>query len=167
MIKILTFRRIFFLSFFITAILLGMAAYLQIDEGLSPCPLCVLQRAQLALLSFIFLLGAIVNCKKKGQLFFSFFAMVISLSGVILSGRHAWLQHYPATEAGGCGVSLTYLLKIMSLKDVIATVWRGGAECSELGWVLGGLSLAEWSLIWFGLFFLLTTMLFFSARANK
>ena len=165
--KVFSFRGAFFLGFLITALLLGKAAYLQVDEGLSPCPLCVLQRTTFALLSAIFFFGALIHYKRGGRLFFTFLGMMISLVGIIFSFRQVWLQQHPSVDAGECGVSLTYLLKIMPFQEVIETVWRGGAECSRIEWIFWGLSLAEWSLIWFGIFFFMTTVLFFSAYKAK
>ena len=35
------------------------------------------------------------------------------------------------------------------LVEAFAKIFRGSGECAEVGWKLLGLSVAEWSLVWF------------------
>lgn len=153
--KILSERVTYLFGFLIAAGLLGMTFYLQKFDGFIPCPLCILQRITLISLCILFLLAWILGTKKIVSLFFSLLASLISLVGILLSGRQVWLQHMPKDQNADCGVSLQYLIHALPFDQVIAKILHGTAECSEKGWEFLRLSLAEWSLIWFVIFFLL------------
>jgi len=143
----------YFLGFIITLCFMGFTFFLQ-SQGLIPCPLCLLQRIMMILLSLVFFIGMFSPFKKTGNIILGLIGLLITFAGMLLAGRQAWLQYIPPLNQGGCGVSLTYLLSILPITDVAKMIWQGGTECSELGWVFLGLSLAEWSLIIFGFFFL-------------
>jgi disulfide bond formation protein DsbB len=146
-------RRYYFLGFIITIIVLGVTYYLQDFDGFIPCPLCILQRITLTLLSILFLIGSIFAFKKIGNFLLSFFASLISLLGIFFSGRQVWLQHFPNKNAD-CGASLQYLIHVLPFDQVVSKVLQGTAECAQKGWEFLTLSLAEWSLICFVGFFL-------------
>ena len=146
-------RSTYLLSFLLTAGLLGITFYLQKFDGFIPCPLCILQRITLGSLYVIFLLAWLLGTKKIVSFVFALLASLISLLGILLSGRQVWLQHLPKDKNAGCGVSLQYLMHALPFKEVVAKVMQGTAECSEKGWEFLNLSLASWSLIWFVIFF--------------
>jgi disulfide bond formation protein DsbB len=51
---------------------------------------------------------------------------------------------------------------------VLEKILKGSGECAEVGWRFIGLSIAEWSLIWFGLLAALAVAVALSAnRRNK
>ncbi len=141
-------RGIFLLGFLLTTILLGVTFYLQNYAGFVPCPLCILQRITLGVLGVIFFLGVVLPGKKWGVIFFSVLGSVVSLIGIVLSGRQVWLQHFPSKHAD-CGASLQYLIQALPFDQVISKIMYGTAECSQKGWEFLHLSLAEWSLISF------------------
>lgn len=134
--------------------LLGAAAYLEIYKGINPCSLCILQRGVLVALGVIFLI-ALVLTKKISHIICGCLGLITALLGILLAGRQVWLQHMPQNGSGECGISLPYLFKIFSFPEAIKHLWRGGIECSQHGWVFLHLSLAEWSLLWFLIFFIL------------
>lgn len=150
--KMLSYRTISFIGFVLTLALLGLSFYLQVYEGFTPCPLCILQRLGMAILAILFLLGVIL---KKGRLLIAFLAGLISLSGILLAGRQIWLQHLPPNSSADCGMSLQYLMHVLPFDQVIKKVLEGTAECSQTGWQWLGISLAEWSLVWFIFFFII------------
>jgi disulfide bond formation protein DsbB len=143
----------YFLGFVVLVFLMGFVFFLQ-QQGLIPCPLCILQRIMMLALSVVFFIAMLRPFKKAGNLVLGMMGLFITLFGMLLAGRQSWLQYTPPIGQGGCGVNLKYLLSILPVTDVAKMIWQGGTECSELGWVFLGLSLAEWSLITFGLFFI-------------
>lgn len=144
----------YFIGCMLIAALLGMAAYLEVYKGINPCPLCILQRIVLLTLGIIFFLAMALKIKKTGNILFGILGLITSLGGILLAGRQVWLQHAPPAGLGECGVSLQYMFKIFPLMEALKHVWQGGIECSQHGWVFMHLSLAEWSLLWFVLFFI-------------
>ena len=69
------------------------------------------------------------------------------------SWPYSFLQHMPYSSLGDCGISLQYLFKIFPFTDAMKQLWQGGTECSQHGYEFLNLSLAEWSLIAFIVFF--------------
>lgn len=138
-----------FLSAFFMIIL---AIYLQFWKGLTPCPLCVLQRITLVAIGIVFFIGTTISFKKFGLRFIAALTLLLSLGGVFLAGRQVWIQHLPANQSADCGVSLQYMLSVLPLDQVVKKIFEGTAECSLVDWSFAGISLAQWSLIWFMIF---------------
>ncbi len=154
-------RLTYLLGFLIICSLVGVSMYLQKHDGMHPCALCILQRFSLAILGIVFLFGAIFNLKRIGGIILGLFAFLVALSGALLSGRQVWLQHLPPNPNGDCGASLQYMLQAFPLNQVVKLIIGGGAECAHVGWQFLYLSLAEWSLVWFAIFFLLALVQLF------
>lgn len=151
--KLDSLRVSYLMGFFLIAGLLGFAAYIEVFQGIHPCPLCELQRVMLVALGIIFLLGSVLKFKKMRNIFLSFISLLVASIGIIFSGRQVYLQQLPPDSMGECGISLTYLFKIFPFSDAMKQLWRGGTECSQRGWEFLHLSLAAWSLIAFVILF--------------
>ena len=156
MTKLPSIRMTYLIGFIIIAAFLGFAAYLELFQGIMPCPLCILQRVCLAVLGIFFLVGAIFRFKKCGNIIIGLLAFLISLGGALLSGRQLWLQHNPLGLSSNCDVSLQYMLKALPLDQVIMRVFQGGTECSQVNWQFLNVSLAGWSFIWFVIFIIVS-----------
>lgn len=152
MMKYMTQRLPYFIGFIVITALLGFGEYLEIYKGITPCPLCSLQRIALGLLGITFLFGMAFSAIKFGRIFISLLGFMISLLGILLSGRQVWLQHVPSTVTGNCDVSLNYMIKVLPFDQVLAKIYEGGSTCSKIEWQFLNLSIAEWSLIWFVIF---------------
>jgi len=150
----------------ICAGLLAFALYLQYYEYQDPCPLCVLQRVAFIALMAVFLLGAIHGPRRIGAYFYSALLVAISFTGGAIAARHVWLQHLPKDRVPQCGPGLNYMLDKFPLAQALEKILRGSGECAEVGWTFLGLSIAEWSLVWFVLLALLALYLALSARAR-
>jgi protein dithiol:quinone oxidoreductase len=71
----------------------------------------------------------------------------------------------PKDKVPACGPGLSYMLERFPLFDAFEKIFRGSGECAEVGWRLFGLSIAEWSLVWFVL--LGTFAVFVAASARR
>jgi protein dithiol:quinone oxidoreductase len=142
-------RFVYFLGFIAITLLLSGAFYLEKYDGFNPCPLCVLQRIDVAFLGIVFFMGAVIPFKKIGSVILGFISLFVALIGIFLAGRQVWLQHLPPNSNADCGVSLQYLMHVLPLDEVMKKVLQGTAECSQTGWELMHISLAEWSLACF------------------
>ena len=120
-----TFRTHFVLGFLACAGLLGYAIYLQLHDGLEPCPLCIFQRVAFAALG-----------------------VVAGLVGIGIAGRHVWLQLNPPAIPS-CGAGLEFMRETMSTTSVIRKVLTGSGDCGTVDWTFLGLSMPAWSLVWF------------------
>lgn len=145
-------QRNYFIAFCIVSLILTFSIYLQ-QKGLVPCPLCLLQRFVMGFLGIFFLIG--VACTIKFcRVTTGLVCAVFSILGMLFAGRQIWLQHVPGSASSNCEASLQYMLQTFPLLDVISNVFKGSASCGEVSWQFLHLSLAEWSFLFFMLFFL-------------
>ena len=134
----------------VCGLLLGFGYFLQYVQGLDPCPLCQVQRAFYYLAGAAFLAGAL-----HGRLpaVYSSLAALFALGGIGTAGRQVWLQHLPADKVPQCGPDLEFMLKNLPLSRTLEKLFTGTGECAVVDWSFLGLSIAEWSLAWFGALF--------------
>jgi len=136
-------------GFLMSGGLIAYALFLQYYEYQNPCPLCILQRVVYIVLMVVFLIGALHGPRRTGVYVYSALLTVVSLVGAGIATRHVWLQHLPKNKVPECGPGLNYMLDRFPLVEAFAKIFRGSGECAEVGWKLLGLSVAEWSLVWF------------------
>lgn len=153
-------RLMYLLGFLIVSFLVAMSVYLQVKEGIIPCPLCILQRISFGLLGLLFLIGLLLAAQRWCRLLINFLSFLTAGIGIAFAGRQIWLQHFQTNNGGECGVSLQYMMKVLPLSEVMQKVFAGSAECSQRGWEFLSLNMAEWAFIWFTVFLLSTGYLF-------
>lgn len=154
-------RLAYFIGFFLITLLLVTSMYLQYFQGIIPCPLCTLQRMTFALLAVLFLVGGLLYGKRPIRLIINLFCSLGSLLGIFLAGRQIWLQHFPSPENTECGVSIQYMMQVLPMNEVLKKIFVGSTECSQRGWEFLHFNMAEWALLWFFGFLILSICLFF------
>jgi disulfide bond formation protein DsbB len=157
----------YLLGFLIISGLIGVSLYLQFYDGVEPCPLCTLQRLSFFALGLLFFLGLIFASFKFMRYFLNIFLVLFSLVGMFLAGRQVWIQHFPPPGNAECGVSLQYMMQVLPFNQLIQKILEGSAECTKGGgFTFLSLNMAEWSLIWFVLFFCFAIYLFSREKAK-
>ncbi len=136
-------------GFLVSGGLILYALYLQYYEYQVPCPLCILQRVVFIALMAVFLSGALQGPRRTGAIVYGTLLVIMSLVGASIAARHVWLQHLPKDKVPECGPGLGYILDRFPLISAFEKIFRGSGECAEASWRLLGLSIAEWSLVWF------------------
>jgi disulfide bond formation protein DsbB len=144
-------RTWFTLGFLTCAGLIAYALYLQYYVNLDPCPLCMLQRVAFIMLGLIFLIGAIHGPRKTGARIYAGIAGIAALTGAGLAVRHVWLQYNPPKIAS-CSGDIYSQLERLPLGRVIVNALYATGDCAKVDWTMLGLSVAEWSLVWFVIF---------------
>ena len=134
------------------ALLLGYGYYLQHFQGQDPCPLCLVQRGFYFGLLFVFILGAIHNPKKIGTVLYGLLGLLLAMGGVGTAARQVWLQHLPPDQVPTCGPDLFFMVENFPLAKLLTNLFRGSGQCAEVTWRFLGMSIAEWSLLWFVIF---------------
>ncbi|MBI1398159.1 MAG: disulfide bond formation protein B [Betaproteobacteria bacterium] len=141
--------RLVFGAVFIACLGLVLGAlFLQHEEGLEPCPLCILQRYAFVAVGIVAFLGALHNPKGKGARFYATLVAVAALAGGGVAVRQSWLQHNPPVFAE-CGPGLETIVDSFPLAEALPMIFRGSGDCSKVDWTFLGLSIAEWALIAF------------------
>ncbi len=157
-------RTIFFAGFLGCVILLGIALYMQHVMGLEPCPLCILQRVAVMGVGVVLLIAALHNPSGWGRRIYAGLTLSASLFGLVTAGRNVWLQHLPPDRVPDCGPGLDYMLEVFPLHRALEMVFKGSGECAEVKWSLLGLSIPEWMLLVFSIYFIASLYLLFSRK---
>ena len=135
-------------GFMVCTGMMAYALYAQHQLDLDPCPLCILQRIAVIGMGIFFLLLAVHNPRPgwARRIYLGLFGLSM-LGGIVVAGRHVWLQHLPPDKVPTCGPGLGYLLDTFPLGDALKKVFTGSGECATVDWLFLGLSMPEWLLI--------------------
>ena len=147
-------RFFFFAIFLACAGLIGFGLYLQTHENQDPCPLCILQRIAFILIGIVSLVATIHCPKRVGHIVYGVLLLLSSGFGGGVAIRQIWLQHSPHHVAAECGPGLDYMIENFPLAKLLPMIFKGTGDCAAKGWTFWGLSIPEWALIWFVLFFI-------------
>jgi len=156
-------RRKFSLIFLLCLGLISFGLYLQHKEGLIPCPMCILQRYAFISCGILSLFAALFANSKISTKVFGGAVGIFSLAGASIATRHVWLEHYPP-EVFDCGADLEFMVNTFPVGEALPMIFRGTGDCSQVLWSFLGLSIAEWSLIWFAVITILSTTLLVSRK---
>ena len=142
-------RSLFLAAFLICAALIATALTMQYALKLEPCPLCIFQRVFVIALGAIVLVAAIHDPRLAGRRVYGVLIVVFGVLGMIVAGRHVWLQSLPADQVPECGPGLEYMLSAFPLTEALSLVFRGSGECADVQWVFLGLTIPGWTLLIF------------------
>ena len=145
-----TFRAQFLAGFVLSYALIGAALYIEHGMLMMPCPLCILQRIAFAALGAVFLVGGLHAPRGVvGRRVYGLLALVPSVAGAWLAGRHVWIQSLPPSEVPACtSMGLDYMVEAMGPMKALATALQGSGECAKVDAIFG-MSIPMWSLLWF------------------
>lgn len=152
------------LGLLITIAMFSTAMYMQHVMYLIPCPLCIVTRVIVLILAILFLVGLITNPSSTGRRVLGALFTLATLSAVIVSSRHSWLQHFPPELGTDCGPGLNFWMDNLPALEVVQNVFKGTAECSAVSWTFLGLSIPELSLLIFLGFLFFSLRLLIKAR---
>lgn len=126
------------------------ALYTQFFGGLTPCPLCTLQRGAFIALAVAFLIGAVhAPNARMGRAGYVVLCLLCAGLGAAVAIRHVWLQQLPPDQVPACGPDLAYMLQSWPMLDVLRQILTGSGECAIIDWTFLGLSMPAWSLVTF------------------
>jgi len=163
-IPLISFRQMAAAGALCCAALLGYAYYLQYFQGQDPCPLCLVQRVFYLLLLVIFAVAAIHGPKARGRIVYGVLSFLAAAGGAGTAIRQVYLQHLPPDQVPACGPDLFYMVENLPVGRTLQLLFRGSGQCAEVHWRFLGLSIAEWSLVWFLLFAALAVLLALKKR---
>ena len=158
---------VFFALIFVSAFSLCFGLYLEVFRGIPPCALCLYQRIPYYSVAGIALLGVLVTRNCKHDHLANILVLLCALAFVAGSAlalfhvgvENSWWQG--TTSCGGSGLEAT------GFEDLKTAIMESPiANCREILWEFGGLSLATWNLLW-SIFLTLTTMTFVGIRLHS
>ena len=123
---------------------------------LVPCPLCILSRYVVCIMGIIFFVGLIDNQRFISQLVYTGINIVFVAFGIVIAGRHMWIQYHPSSTCSiGPGSK--------SIIGYVTKAFAGSSDCAKNDWQLLGLTVPEQTLV---LFIGLTILLCFQFYMN-
>src|SRR6478609_1786672 len=107
--KLFAGRSGYLLGFIASFGLVGLALFIQTQNSLEPCPLCISQRIVFMSLGLVFLLAAIHNPQGLWRKIYSVLLVLIALGGAGVAIRHWYLQAHRESMVADCGVGFDYM----------------------------------------------------------
>jgi disulfide bond formation protein DsbB len=150
-------RRIFGLVALACVGMLAFGLYLQHVVGLEPCPMCIVQRYALILVALVAGIAAFASGRGVHLASAGLMTLFAGFGGFV-AARQSWLQWYPP-EIASCGRDFYGMIETFPLKRAIPMIFRGSGDCTKIDWTFLGLSIANWSFLWFVFFALVGIVL--------
>lgn len=150
------------LGFFTCASLLATAYYFEYYLFMDPCPLCMVQRLAFLLIGLGCLAVFLTRQRVGLRLAALAFTVAASMFGFWSADHHIWIQNLPADEVPDCGPSFDYLMDTLPVSELLKIMLQGDGNCAEISWSMWGLSMPEWTRIWYGGFVLVVGLAFIS-----
>lgn len=143
-----SYRVSFLAGFLACAGLIGFALFAEYHWQMFPCPLCIFQRIGFIVMGLFFLLGALHAPRGRVRLVYAIGVWLGAVFGIVVAGRHLWIQSLPADQVPSCGPPLDYMFSAFPFSQVLKLVFTGSGECAKVEPILG-LPMPAWSLLWF------------------
>jgi disulfide bond formation protein DsbB len=140
-------RLVNLLGFFACSAMMAFALFAEHVLDLVPCPLCVFQRMAVIAMGIIFLISAIHNPAGIGRKVYAGLLFLAAGAGVLVAGRHLWLQIMPEDQVPACGPGFGYIIDSFPFSEALAMIFTGSGECADIAWQFIGLSMPAWVLI--------------------
>jgi disulfide bond formation protein DsbB len=123
--------------------LIGVALYLQHAKDMLPCPLCVIQRYLFLGVGIAALGGALSDKIRAGTAV----ALLAALGGLGVAGRHLYVLANPGFS---CGIDpMETMLNKIPTATLMPWLFQADGLCENATDGLFGLSIPQWSAIWF------------------
>jgi disulfide bond formation protein DsbB len=123
--------------------LVGVALYLQHAKDMLPCPLCVIQRYLFLGIAIFSLIGAFAGKIKV----FAGLALLSALGGLGVVGKHLYVIAHPGFS---CGIDpMETSLNKIPTATLLPSVFRADGLCEAMQEPVLGLSVPQWSGVWF------------------
>lgn len=129
--------------------------YFQEVKKLAPCFLCINQRMALIVIMFGGLIGVIKPKNKKIMGLGFLFWILGGIYGISAAIYQVYLQKNPVSNFS-CGPDIDYLIEIKGRIEAFKILLDSPGNCSEVSWVFMGVSIAEWMVLIFASFLIVS-----------
>jgi disulfide bond formation protein DsbB len=146
---------------FISFALVGAALYLQHAHDMLPCPLCVIQRYAFLGIGIAALAGALSNKIRAGAIV----ALLAALGGLGTVAKHLYVLAHPGFS---CGIDpMETVLNKIPTATMLPWLFKAEGLCENATDGLFGLSIPQWSAVWFVLLTLSLAWVLFTRRRAR
>jgi disulfide bond formation protein DsbB len=123
--------------------LVGVAVYLQHAHDMLPCPLCVIQRYLFLAVGIAALAGALSGRLRAG----AGVALLAALGGLGVVGKHLYVLANPGFS---CGIDpMETMLNKIPTATLMPWLFKAEGLCENATDGILGLSIPQWSAVWF------------------
>jgi disulfide bond formation protein DsbB len=144
----------------ISLALVAVALYLQHARDMLPCPLCVIQRYLFIGIAIFSLIGAFTKKPVLGTTL----ALLCGIGGLGVVGKHLYVIANPGFS---CGIDpLTTTLNTIPTATLMPWLFKADGYCEAAIDKVIGLSVPEWSAVWFVVLTLALAYLLIRRRAR-
>lgn len=147
--NVLSIRLVNLAGFLTCAAMMAYALYAEHVLYLMPCPLCVFQRMATIAIGIFFLVAFVHNPSGSARKVYAVLLGLGSLAGILVAGRHVWLQNMPEDQVPACGPGFDYIMESFPVLEALDLIFAGSGECADVDWSFIGLSMPTWVLIMF------------------
>jgi disulfide bond formation protein DsbB len=145
--ELLTARVLYGLAVVLVVVAMASALYLQYAVGLSPCPLCVIQRMGYIAAAIFALLAALAG-PGAARPALGVVALLFAVAGGGVAAWHSWLLAHPP-ETLGCGRPFEWFNEDFPLVTWLPKLFRGDGDCLAVDWKFLGLGVPHLSALTF------------------
>ena len=130
--------------------MLAFGLYLQHGVGLEPCPMCIVQRYALILVTLLAAGTALAASPRRPAVLIGGSAALLLMAGfgAFVAARQSFLQWFPP-QVSACGRDFYGMIETFPLKRAIPMIFKGSGDCSQVDWTFLGGSIANWSFVSF------------------
>lgn len=129
--------------------LLAISFILQFGFQLEPCPLCIIDRIIVLILTVFYSIALWHNPSSRQANFYCAVGFIIAVLGIIVAARHLWIIHLPPNQVPSCGPGFNYLMSTLPPKEALMVILKGSGECAEATGTIAGLTLPGWAMLSF------------------
>ena len=154
-------RSVLLIISFVSFALVAVALYLQHVHDMLPCPLCVIQRYAFLGIGIASLAGALSDKIRGGAIV----ALLAALGGLWTVGKHLYVLANPGFS---CGIDpMETMLNKIPTATLLPWLFQADGLCENATDGLFGLSIPQWSAIWFVLLTLALVWVLVSQRRAR
>jgi disulfide bond formation protein DsbB len=154
-------RSVLLFTSFVSFALVGAALYLQHAHDMLPCPLCVIQRYAFIGIGIAALVGALSNKIRGG----AGVALLAALGGLGTVGKHLYVLAHPGFS---CGIDpMETILNKIPTATLLPWLFKAEGLCENATDGLFGLSIPQWSAVWFVLLTITLVWVLISGRRAR
>jgi disulfide bond formation protein DsbB len=158
----------FLLVFIFGASSFFYSLFAQYYQNIEPCPLCLLQRLTVFIITIFSLIFMLHNPKNLLIKVYSLIIISFSLFGIKVAYQHLHLISLPENQQPqSCGLPLNIVFNKLPFLKFINYILQGDAECSKINWTIFGIIAPQAFLILCTIFILLMLLVIFSKIKNK
>ncbi|HTY99148.1 MAG TPA: disulfide bond formation protein B [Rhodocyclaceae bacterium] len=131
--------------------------------NLAACPLCIIQRLLYLLLAVAAAAGLLVAAKPVGRRLAAAATALVAGTGAFVAGYQVWLQRFAGDVT--CSADSPWWEDLVDwLGERVPLLFQANGLCSDPAWKFLGLAIADWSLMAFAGFTLVSLWVVFRRR---